>query len=176
MADENGTPVVNEAARPWCPAKIVSGGQTGVDRAALDVALALGIACGGWCPRGRLAEDGVIPSRYPLTETPTSEYPERTRQNVLDSDATLIFNHGPLAGGTALTRHLARELGKPNLVMDPGATVEVETVRSWCREHRVRILNVAGPRESHSPGIGDSVRKFLSALLSEQSIVAGGKI
>ena len=175
MAVDDDTLVVSEVARPWCPAKIVSGGQTGTDRAALDVALALGIACGGWCPRGRLAENGVIASRYPLTETPTSEYSERTRLNVLDSDATLILTHGPLTGGTALTRRLARELGKPNLVMDPAATDEVEAVRSWCREHRVRTLNVAGPRESHSPGIGDSVREFLSALLAEPSNVGGEK-
>src|SRR6266571_9073801 len=80
--------------------KIVSGGQTGVDRAALDVALELGIPCGGWCPRGRRAEDGIIPERYPLIETPTTAYPQRTERNVRDSDGTLVLTVGRADGGT----------------------------------------------------------------------------
>ena len=90
------------------PQKIVSGGQTGVDRAALDVAGALGLARGGWCPKGRLAEDGTIPDRYPLAETETAAYEERTRLNVADADATLVLNWGPLEGGTLLTAETAR--------------------------------------------------------------------
>ncbi len=84
-------------------AKIISGGQTGVDRAALDVAIELELPCGGWCPRGRLAEDGTVPDRYPLQETRSAEYAERTERNVIDSDGTLIIATRPLTGGTALT-------------------------------------------------------------------------
>src|SRR5947209_12411896 len=97
--------------------KIVSGGQTGVDRAALDVALELGLPCGGWCPKGRLAEDGVVPDRYPLDEAPTASYPERTRLNVRDSDATLVLSWGAPQGGTLLTVRACQGQGKPHLVL-----------------------------------------------------------
>src|SRR6266851_4977853 len=97
-------------------AKIISGGQTGVDRAALDVALELGIPCGGWCPKGRRAEDGRIPKRYPLVETPTPAYPVRTEWNVRDSDGTLVLARGQASGGTALTIEFATDYGKPCLV------------------------------------------------------------
>lgn len=96
------------AEAPVRPAKLLSGGQTGVDRAALDAALALGIPCGGWCPQGRRAEDGQIPARYPLTETGSPGYRERTYLNVRDSDGTLILARGALSGGTTLTRRVAR--------------------------------------------------------------------
>lgn len=98
--------------------KIVSGGQTGVDRAALDTALELGLPCGGRCPRGRKAEDGPIPARYPLTETSSAEYAQRTEWNVRDSDGTLVLTRGQPTGGTALTIELAERLGKPYLVVD----------------------------------------------------------
>ena len=101
--------------------KIISGGQTGVDRAALDVALAMGIDCGGWCPKGRRAEDGSIPSRYPLAETASPAYSQRTKRNVRDSDATLILARGQPRGGTLLTKRTAVELGKPCLSIDLGA-------------------------------------------------------
>ena len=104
--------------------KIVSGGQTGVDRAALDVALELGVACGGWCPKGRRAEDGTIAERYPLTETSTRAYPERTRRNVLDSDGTLILARGRPTGGTALTIKIAAETGKPCFIVDLSAEAD----------------------------------------------------
>src|SRR5512135_124388 len=99
-------------------ARIVSGGQTGVDRAALDAARQLGLECGGWCPRGRRAEDGKVASGYPLRETPSEDYAQRTEWNVRDSDATLVLTHGRPAGGTALTIAVARRLGKPLLVLD----------------------------------------------------------
>jgi hypothetical protein len=99
-------------------AKIISGGQTGVDRAALDVARELGLPCGGWCPKGRRAEDGPIPARYPLVETASASYPQRTRQNVLDADGTLILTMTPPTGGTALTIRIAEGNDKPYLVVD----------------------------------------------------------
>ena len=98
--------------------KIISGGQTGVDRAALDVALELGIPCGGWCPKGRLAEDGPIPLRYPLEETRSKKYPTRTKKNVLAADATLILTRGAADRGTALTIRLAEKYDKPHSVVD----------------------------------------------------------
>lgn len=145
--------------------RIVSGGQTGVDRAALDAALAVDVPHGGWCPRGRRAEDGVIPSRYQLAETPSRDYAERTERNVLDSDATLILCPGKLQGGTRLTRELARRHGRPCLVVDPAAAEGLAAVRRWLEQHAVRVLNVAGPRESSVRGIGAQAYRFLLALL-----------
>jgi len=151
---------------PFALVKIVSGGQTGVDRGALDAAIALGIPHGGWCPRGRLAEDGMIPSRYKLTETGSPEYRVRTEQNVLDSDATLILHRGPLRGGTELTRQLAERHAKPCLAVDLDAPPEPEAIRSWIAESRAGTLNVAGPRESQSPGISVLAADFLKRLFS----------
>lgn len=145
--------------------EIVSGGQTGVDRAALDVAIELGISHGGWCPRGRLAEDGVIPSRYGLTETKSSKYHVRTEQNVIDSDATLVIARGPLTGGTELTVRMATKHEKPYLVVDMEKEPPAETVISWLQASGIQKLNVAGPRESTSPGIGELAQRFLTILL-----------
>ncbi len=147
--------------------RVVSGGQTGVDRAALDAAVALGIPVGGWCPRGRRAEDGRIPPRYPLRETPTSAYPERTAWNVRDSGATLVLTRGAPRGGTALTAALARRAGKPFLVVDLAAGPDPGDVRSWLQREGVRCLNVAGPRESEAPGIHDQALLFLEKMLSQ---------
>jgi hypothetical protein len=147
-------------------AKVISGGQTGVDRAALDVALELGLACGGWCPKGRRAEDGPIPEHYPLTETKSPRYPQRTKANVLDSDGTLILTRGCLAGGTALTVRIARAKGKPHLVVDLGQPADPAEVRNWCLAQQIRILNVAGPRESETPGIYAQAAEFLRAVLA----------
>ncbi len=136
-----------------------------MDRAALDAALALGIPCGGWCPKGRRAEDGVIPDRYPLIETETKDYRERTRRNVRDSDGTLILSRGPLSGGTALTRSLAGKLGKPCLVVELAQDRNLRPVRAWIKTHGIDVLNVAGPRESGQSGIYDEARRFLARML-----------
>jgi hypothetical protein len=145
--------------------RIVSGGQTGVDRAALEVALELGIAAGGWCPRGRLAEDGPIDARYPLRETPSARYEQRTEWNVRDSDATLVLAREPLGGGTALTVRVAARLGRPVLVVDPIDVSRISEVRRWLEQQRVRVLNVAGPRASGDPALHARARRFLRALL-----------
>lgn len=118
--------------------RIVSGGQTGVDRAALDVALELSLECGGWCPRGRRAEDGVIAAKYPLRETPMEDYRQRTEWNVRDSDATLILKRGELKGGTLLTAELARRYGRPLLVVDLGEAPQARTAQEWIRARNRR--------------------------------------
>lgn len=146
-------------------AKIVSGGQTGVDRAALDVALELGFPCGGWVPRGRRAEDGRIPPIYPLRETESHSYAKRTRLNVRDSDATLILTRGEPTGGTALTVDCARSLNRPYFVVDLAGDVDLSTVREWLVRHDVRVLNVAGPRESAPAGIYRIAAGVLRELL-----------
>lgn len=145
--------------------KVLSGGQTGVDRAALDVALALGLPGGGWCPRGRKAEDGPLPARYPLTETPTEDYERRTEWNVRDADGTLILNQGPLQGGTALTAELARRYGKPLLLIDLAQPPPDERVAQWLERHKIGVLNIAGPRESGRPGVYAQATAYLRRLL-----------
>ena len=145
--------------------KIVSGGQSGVDRAALDAALAAGLPCGGWCPHARWAEDGPIPARYPLVETDSANPSDRTERNVRDADATLILARGSLTGGTALTRACALRLGRPLRVVDLAQTADAAATRAWIDRHGVRVLNVAGPRASGAPGIYDEALAFLGTLL-----------
>lgn len=152
------------------PRRIVSGGQTGVDRAGLDAAIAVGLAYGGWCPAGRLAEDGTIPSRYELAESGSSDYTVRTEQNVIDSDATLILYEGKLRGGTLLTRRLCHRWRKPVCLarldrVEAGVAGELESVRRWMFDERPETLNVAGPRESSSPGIHGRAFEFLLRVL-----------
>jgi putative molybdenum carrier protein len=145
---------------------IVSGGQTGVDRAALDVALDLHLPCRGWCPRGRRAEDGPIEPRYPLKETPSPAYQQRTGWNVRDSDGTLILHRGVLGGGTGYTLRVARRLGRPFQLVQLGTGAEASDVRDWLTAQAIRVLNVAGPRESTHPGIGAEAATFLRRLLT----------
>ena len=149
--------------------KIVSGGQTGVDRAALDAALAAGIPAGGWCPKGRLAEDGVISPKYPLRETASRLYQERTRLNVTDSDGTLILAGKALHGGTALTKVFADRHLKPVLVANPADSGSTGVIRKWLKANDVRVLNVAGPRESTRPGSYDQAYKLLREVLKRES-------
>lgn len=149
------------------PARVLSGGQTGVDRAALDWALGRGIDHGGWCPRGRRAEDGVIDPRYRLSETASADYSARTRRNVGAADATLVLNRGMLAGGTLhAVRHAAR-IGRPCLVVAldaPDRHAEVNRAREWWCALNARTLNVAGPRESGRPGIHAEALAFLDRV------------
>ena len=148
--------------------KIISGGQTGVDQAALDVALELGIPCGGWCPRGRLSEDGPIDEKYPLVESSSADPAERTERNVRDSDATLIISRrtkDELTGGTALTHRIAVELGRPLLLADPTDPQAPRAINAWIEEKAIAVLNVAGPRESTRPGIYDLAAALLRATL-----------
>jgi Circularly permutated YpsA SLOG family len=131
--------------------KIVSGGQTGVDRGALDAAIAAGFPCGGWCPADRSAEDGIISDRYGLTPFPGWGNRKRTRQNVIDSDATVILHFESLSGGTRLTRNLCALEKKPFITLDARRMAEPAAAAAICEfvaENNVQILNVAGPRLS----------------------------
>jgi hypothetical protein len=149
--------------------KIISGGQTGVDRAALDAAIQLGIAHGGWCPLGRLAEDGRIPDCYGLAETDSADYYVRTERNVLDSDATLIIYRGQLTGGTLLTFRFAEEHHQPFLMVDIDSPMPFAKIQLWMQDKHVEVLNVAGPRESQSPGIGQAARDFIIKVLDNST-------
>ncbi len=145
---------------------IVSGGQTGVDRGALDAALAAGLSCGGFCPAGRRAEDGRVPGRYPLTPTTGADYAERTRANVADSDGTLILCPGAPTGGTGLTMVCCRELDRPFLLLDPAredTLAGAGRAAAFVETARIRRLNVAGPRSSDWPG----GYRFAYGLISE---------
>ncbi len=144
--------------------KVVSGGQTGVDRAALDAARTLGLPCGGWCPRDRRAEDGLIAAIYPLVETPSTDYAQRTRWNVRDSDGTLVLTRGRVEGGTAFTVAVARRRRRPLLVVDLATEPDPVEADRWVREAGIGVLNVAGPRESQRPGIGAEAGAFLERL------------
>ncbi|MFY9224679.1 MAG: putative molybdenum carrier protein [Blastocatellia bacterium] len=153
--------------------RIVSGGQTGVDRAALDVAMALsnelGISAGGYCPKNRIAEDGAIDDKYPLTETSTSAYAQRTDWNVKHSDGTLILSRGKLTKGTALTLKFAKQRQKPFFVVDLSqdtTNIRLEII-SWLTENNISVLNIAGSRESTSPGIYAQAYELLEKLLLE---------
>jgi len=148
--------------------KIISGGQTGVDRGALDAALAANFPVGGWCPADRRAEDGPIPSRYPLMSLERGGYRARTRQNVMDSNATVILAPGDLTGGTLLTLVFCQQHGKPVLVIDATKTAESDVaakIAQIVEEHSVGLLNVAGPRASGWPHAHEYARRTICALL-----------
>ncbi len=148
--------------------KIISGGQTGVDRGALDAALAKGARCGGWCPEGRQAEDGEIPPRYPMTVLPGAGYRERTRQNVLDSDATVIIYFGQVEpnSGTELTLNQCINAARPYLLIDANS-VSVDKAASevlaFCQSNNVQRLNLAGPRGSDAP----RAHQYTQAVIEE---------
>jgi hypothetical protein len=149
--------------------KIVSGGQTGADQAALDVARELGIPHGGWLPKGRWTEVGPLPGRYQVQETPDADPAVRTEWNVRDSDATLIVSHGPLTGGSSLTRSHAIRFGKSFLHLDLNQLSFEEAadrLKAWLAAEHPQVLNVAGPRASGDSLIYDAVRRILLAALS----------
>ena len=148
--------------------RVVSGGQTGADRGGLDAALALGIEVGGWCPKGRRAEDGVIPISYPLTEMRSKEYLRRTERNVIDSDATVVFTRGRPAGGSRRTVLFAEQHGRPCLHVDlkrrdGNPVVGLAKWLNGLGRHHL-TLNVAGSRESECPGIAEKVRGILAGM------------
>jgi len=150
---------------------IISGAQTGADRAALDAAIACGLDYGGAIPFGRLAEDGPIDLRYTeLTELKSDDYAVRTRRNVLDADATLILCPGIPEGGTALTERIARTLGRPVLVVsidNETSSTAIARIRAWLDALAPAILNIAGPRESRYPGLYARVRGMLEELFQK---------
>ena len=144
--------------------KIISGGQTGADRAALDYAIRKNIPYGGWLPRGRKTEDGTLDLKYQLREMPTGEYSQRTLQNVLDSDGTVIVSHGILTGGSALTREFARQYSKPWIHLDLAELSRDEAVQrlsSWISRHEIKTLNVAGPKAGKDPAIYQATVRLL---------------
>jgi hypothetical protein len=152
--------------------RIISGGQTGADRAGLDAAMACGIAHGGWCPKGRLAEDGPIPERYQLTETEGASYLARTERNVKRSDGTAIITIGELAGGSARTADFARRHKKPHLHLRlDGMSDEqaVGSLRDFIAQHAVRVLNVAGSRAGSEPEIYERCKTVITVLLQQAS-------
>jgi len=150
--------------------KIFSGGQTGVDRAGLDVAIELGIAHGGWCPKGRMAEDGRIPEKYELQEIDSRNYVKRTIMNVLDSSATLIITRKEMGKGTLLTKNIAEKNKKSLLIIQINVRVsqkKVDEITQWLKKTNPQILNIAGPRESTNPGIYTVAFRLLKRVFEQ---------
>ncbi|MBT8358098.1 MAG: hypothetical protein HKO79_05910 [Desulfobacterales bacterium] len=148
--------------------KIISGGQTGADQAAIDLAIKLGIPYGGWLPKGRKTEKGPLPEKYLLQELPERSYSKRTQKNVIDSDGTLIVSHGELTGGSELTRITAKQNDRPCLHIDLNKTIAfkaAEQIRNWIETNKIEVLNVAGPRESNDPKIYKAVGDILETVL-----------
>lgn len=147
--------------------KIISGGQTGVDRAALDVAMDLGIACGGWCPEGRNADDGPIPDRYPLQETEGMDHTVRTEHNVRDSDGTLMFYRGELQGGTAYAVLMAHQLKRPVMAVNVDTPPATKEILDWIDRHSLETVHVGGQREATSPGIYERARRLIREIVGD---------
>lgn len=152
--------------------KIISGGQTGADRGALDAAIACGVQYGGAIPKGRRTEDGPLPQRYMLQEMATTSYPVRTEKNVMDGDGTSIISHGPLSHGSFLTQKLAIEHGRPCIHIDLNKLTHqnaVENLLTFIRENSIEILNIAGSRASGDPEIYDAVYHIVTSILGRTS-------
>lgn len=147
--------------------RIISGGQTGVDRAGLDAAISAGIPVGGYCPKGRRSEDGTIPDTYPLIELPSKEYAARTEKNVVESDGTLILNRGSLTSGTKKTQEYAIKHLRPCLIVQLEEPIEPAHVIRWIEGQQITTLNIAGPKESKFPeGIYNEALAYLEKLFS----------
>jgi hypothetical protein len=150
--------------------KVVSGAQTGVDRAALDAALSVGVPAGGWVPEGRKAEDGILPAHYPVQEMPGAGYRQRTRQNVIDSDATLIIYFDELSGGTQATLRDCLQHKKPYCIIDAreiDMSRAVQKILDFIQRHRIMVLNVAGPRASSHAQAYDYTYNVMAELLAK---------
>lgn len=159
--------------------RIISGGQTGADRAALDFAIKMNLPHGGWVPKGRSAEDGPIPARYNLKEMPTKNFPQRTERNVKKADGTLIISHGKLTRGSDLTQKMAIKNNKPYLHIDLNETSifeAAEQIIQWVMENRIGVLNIAGSRASKDPKIYRAVYEILETIyymaISKENVVA----
>ncbi len=147
--------------------KIISGGQTGADQAAIDLAIKLGIPYGGWLPKGRKTEKGPLPDKYLLQELPDRSYSKRTYKNVIASDGTLILSHGKLSGGSELTRITAKKNDRPCLHIDLNKTIAfkaAEQIKNWIETYKIEVLNIAGPRESNDPKIYKAVCDILETV------------
>jgi len=154
--------------------RLISGGQTGVDRGALDAALEANFPCGGWCPEGRMAEDGAIADRYPLSELPGGGYAQRTRRNVVDADGTLIIYFSELEGGTEQTLRRCLEAGMPYKLIDGeeiGVQRAAEAVTRFIHDHQIEILNVAGPRASKVERSYGYAHDTVRLVLQEQAAI-----
>ncbi len=148
--------------------KIISGGQTGADQAALDVAIKLDIPHGGWITKGRKTEKGTLPEKYQLQEMPTGSYAKQTEQNVSDSDGTLIISHGKFTSASVSTQELAEKHGRPLLQIDLKMTAAFEaarTINSWIIRHGINVLNVTGPQASKDPKIYQATLNILEAVI-----------
>jgi len=152
--------------------KIISGGQTGADIAGVDAAISCGVSYGGWLPKGRKTEKGPLPERYTEFQAMTrGGYPKRTKQNIIDSDGTVVFSFGKLSGGSALTRRLCKTHGRPFLYVDLGQEVNPAGVLdAWVSGHGIQVLNVAGSRESKHPGIHERVFEIIQTALLNQAM------
>jgi len=153
--------------------KIISGGQTGVDRAALDVALKYGIDCGGWCPAGRLDEFGRIPDRYPVRELQAGCFTERTLQNVKDSDGTVVIYSSQIGGGTEQTVRFCVDLKRPHKLVDASkicAEDAADRITGFVRAEKIKILNVAGPRQSEWPEGYEYALRVVETFVGSQKL------
>lgn len=150
--------------------KVISGGQTGVDRAGLDAAIESGIEHGGYAPKGRKAEDGIIPEKYKMKVLERGGYPARTKKNIESSDGTLVFCQGKPSTGTKLTVDYADEIEKPCLVLDLDREIiptAIETVRVWIEKEKIEVMNVAGPRLSSAPILAMMAKKILLGVFNK---------
>jgi hypothetical protein len=150
--------------------KIISGGQTGADQGALDAAIEAGLAHGGWIPKGRKTEAGPLPRKYRLKEMKTENNPRRTEMNIFEAHGTLIITRGKLIGGSALTRQVAKKHGFPCLHIDLDRALPAEAVcnaKAWVDQYKIKVLHVAGPQESNSPGIHDIAFDIVSRIIKD---------